>query len=264
MGLPAQCQKMHIQSSAGTHSLCRRCIRGDAVSRLPIKQKQGLQLGPRWSGRLVQHSGRHGRCPAASRPLVPDMPFPGDDQGSIIYSALSGLGSAADEPIAEAEEASTAATGTSPPGSSVLDGSQSNGTSTEDPKSKGPVPHRWVIVGAMALAFVLCNMDKVLPPSLFLPGMPYSYAQAAFLSIRSFSCLTTVIAQYIAYLQVNMSVAVIPMAADLGWSPSDRGLVNSAFFWGYSLTQIPAGWVSTRSASLQALLQGPHLILPGS
>ena len=43
-----------------------------------------------------------------------------------------------------------------------------------------------------------------------------------------------------------MSVAVIPMAADLGWSPSDRGLVNSAFFWGYSLTQIPAGWVSTR------------------
>lgn len=43
-----------------------------------------------------------------------------------------------------------------------------------------------------------------------------------------------------------MSVAVIPMAADLGWSPSDRGLVNSAFFWGYSATQIPAGWVSTR------------------
>ena len=43
-----------------------------------------------------------------------------------------------------------------------------------------------------------------------------------------------------------MSVAVIPMAADLGWSPSDRGLVNSAFFWGYSITQIPAGWVSTR------------------
>ena len=43
-----------------------------------------------------------------------------------------------------------------------------------------------------------------------------------------------------------MSVAVIPMAKDLGWSPSDRGLVNSAFFWGYSLTQIPAGWVSTR------------------
>jgi MFS family permease len=49
-----------------------------------------------------------------------------------------------------------------------------------------------------------------------------------------------------------MSVAVIPMAADLGWSPSDRGLVNSAFFWGYSLTQIPAGWVSTRWVYISA------------
>jgi ACS family sodium-dependent inorganic phosphate cotransporter len=47
-------------------------------------------------------------------------------------------------------------------------------------------------------------------------------------------------------VQVNMSVAVIPMAKDLGWSATDRGLVSSAFFWGYSLTQIPAGWVSTR------------------
>lgn len=38
--------------------------------------------------------------------------------------------------------------------------------------------------------------------------------------------------------QVNMSVAVIPMASELGWSATDRGLVSSAFFWGYSLTQV--------------------------
>ena len=106
------------------------------------------------------------------------MPFPGDDQGSIIYSALSGLGNA-DEPIAKAEEASSAATGSSPPGSRVLDGSQNNGAPPEDPKSKGPIPHRWVIVGAMALAFVLCNMDKVLPPSLFLPGMLNNYCASS-------------------------------------------------------------------------------------
>lgn len=43
-----------------------------------------------------------------------------------------------------------------------------------------------------------------------------------------------------------MSVAVIPMAEELGWSASDRGLVSSAFFWGYSATQIPAGWLSTK------------------
>ena len=47
-----------------------------------------------------------------------------------------------------------------------------------------------------------------------------------------------------------MSVAVIPMAEELGWSALDRGLVNSAFFWGYSLTQIPAGWVSTKCDNL--------------
>ncbi len=49
-------------------------------------------------------------------------------------------------------------------------------------------------------------------------------------------------------VQVNMSVAVIPMAEELGWSATDRGIVNSAFFWGYSVTQIPAGWISTKCA----------------
>ena len=43
-----------------------------------------------------------------------------------------------------------------------------------------------------------------------------------------------------------MSVAVIPMAEELGWTASDRGLVSSAFFWGYSATQIPAGYLSTK------------------
>lgn len=43
-----------------------------------------------------------------------------------------------------------------------------------------------------------------------------------------------------------MSVAVIPMAEELGWSATDRGLVSSAFFWGYALTQIPAGYLSTK------------------
>lgn len=35
-----------------------------------------------------------------------------------------------------------------------------------------------------------------------------------------------------------MSVAVIPMAKELGWSATERGLVSSSFFWGYSLTQV--------------------------
>lgn len=39
--------------------------------------------------------------------------------------------------------------------------------------------------------------------------------------------------------KVNMSVAVIPMARELGWSALERGLVSSSFFWGYTLTQLP-------------------------
>lgn len=53
--------------------------------------------------------------------------------------------------------------------------------------------------------------------------------------------------------QVNMSVAVLPMSRDLGWTGFERGLVNSAFFYGYAATQIPAGWVSTKCAPRSAM-----------
>eukprot|EP00803_Ostreobium_quekettii_P003718 evm.model.scf_1083.5 EVM.evm.TU.scf_1083.5 scf_1083:48497-52568(-) len=56
--------------------------------------------------------------------------------------------------------------------------------------------------------------------------------------------------------KVNMSVAVIPMAGELGWSATSRGIVQSAFFWGYTLTQIPAGWISTRVGGPLVLLAG--------
>eukprot|EP00879_Flechtneria_rotunda_P007767 GHRR01008140.1.p1 GENE.GHRR01008140.1~~GHRR01008140.1.p1 ORF type:complete len:454 (+),score=181.13 GHRR01008140.1:395-1756(+) len=43
-----------------------------------------------------------------------------------------------------------------------------------------------------------------------------------------------------------MSVAIIPMAQDFGWSPSVAGLVQSAFFWGYILSQLPGGVLTSR------------------
>eukprot|EP00887_Chlorella_sp_A99_P002760 scaffold6.g2760.t1 len=74
----------------------------------------------------------------------------------------------------------------------------------EPPHERG-IPHRWQVVGMMALSFVLCNMDKV-----------------------------------------NMSVAVIPMAKELGWTATQRGL-------------IPAGWVSTTIGGARVLLAGVFL-----
>ena len=41
--------------------------------------------------------------------------------------------------------------------------------------------------------------------------------------------------------KVNISVAIIPMAKDMGWSVETAGLVQSAFFYGFALSQLP-GW----------------------
>ncbi|PSC72700.1 putative anion transporter chloroplastic [Micractinium conductrix] len=139
--------------------------------------------------------------------VAPEVPMAGDDQSSIIYTALADMEMSVDEgdrpqTVAEADAAAAAATTAK--------------AAAED--AAGGVPHRWKVVGMMALSFVLCNMDKV-----------------------------------------NMSVAVIPMAKELGWSAMERGLVSSSFFWGYSLTQIPAGWVSTSIGGARVLFAGVAL-----
>ncbi|XP_024016743.1 sodium-dependent phosphate transport protein 1, chloroplastic isoform X3 [Eutrema salsugineum] len=47
-------------------------------------------------------------------------------------------------------------------------------------------------------------------------------------------------------LQVNMSIAILPMSAEYGWNPATVGLIQSSFFWGYLLTQIAGGiWADT-------------------
>lgn len=52
-----------------------------------------------------------------------------------------------------------------------------------------------------------------------------------------------------------MSVAIIPMAQDFGWSPSVAGLVQSAFFWGYILSQLPGGYLTSK--------HGGRKVMPG-
>jgi MFS family permease len=38
-----------------------------------------------------------------------------------------------------------------------------------------------------------------------------------------------------------MSVAVIPMSSEFGWTASVQGLVQAAFLWGYMATQLVGG-----------------------
>ena len=50
--------------------------------------------------------------------------------------------------------------------------------------------------------------------------------------------------------KVNMSVAILPMAADFSWDSSEQGLIQSSIFWGYAATQVIGGLLSTRYGAL--------------
>ena len=57
----------------------------------------------------------------------------------------------------------------------------------------------------------------------------------------------TVLAVYICLIdRIAISIAIIPMAEDNGWSATLQGAVMSAFFLGYVTLQIPAGYLSDR------------------
>ena len=57
----------------------------------------------------------------------------------------------------------------------------------------------------------------------------------------------TVLAVYICLIdRIAISIAIIPMAEDNGWSATVQGAVMSAFFLGYVTLQIPAGYLSDR------------------
>ena len=52
---------------------------------------------------------------------------------------------------------------------------------------------------------------------------------------------------FICYIdRVNISVAIIPMAKQFGWSDMERGLVLSSFFAGYMITQVLGGWLAQK------------------
>src|ERR1019366_930466 len=52
---------------------------------------------------------------------------------------------------------------------------------------------------------------------------------------------------FINYLdRAILSVALPPIAADLGLGPASKGGLLSAFFWSYALMQLPMGWYSDR------------------
>ncbi|XP_024374370.1 probable anion transporter 6, chloroplastic [Physcomitrium patens] len=69
--------------------------------------------------------------------------------------------------------------------------------------------------------------------------------------------LTTAFAFVICNMdKVNMSVAIIPMSHELGWSSTTAGLVQSSFFWGYCISQLPGGWLAKAFSGQRVLRAG--------
>ena len=125
-------------------------------------QQRRLSVGP-----LRRQRRQH--QVAANGAIVPNMPFPGDDQASTIFTALSevppaGVLENAEDEVAKTADQLAVRLGSGQDASTATDAvaaSSANGATPGGPQHKPKVPHRWVIVGAMAAAFVLCNMDKV-------------------------------------------------------------------------------------------------------
>jgi ACS family sodium-dependent inorganic phosphate cotransporter len=62
---------------------------------------------------------------------------------------------------------------------------------------------------------------------------------------------------FVCYIdRVNISVAIIPMAAELGWTPQTQGTVLSAFFVGYLLLQVVGGRLADRFGGKIVLAAG--------
>ena len=56
-----------------------------------------------------------------------------------------------------------------------------------------------------------------------------------------------VLAAFVCYIdRVNISVAVIGMQEEFGWSETTKGMVLSSFFIGYMLFMAPSGWLANR------------------
>lgn len=59
--------------------------------------------------------------------------------------------------------------------------------------------------------------------------------------------------------RVNISIAIIPLAHAKGYSEAERGLILSAFFWGYLWPQLLGGWLADRFGGKRVLGAGVAL-----
>ncbi len=73
-------------------------------------------------------------------------------------------------------------------------------------------------------------------------------------AVRWRVCALMTLVSFVAYLlRSNMSVAGVPMAAELGFSHVQLGVVLGAFAWGYAAFQFPGGFLGDRIGARRAI-----------
>ena len=88
------------------------------------------------------------------------------------------------------------------------------------------IPQRWLLVAATSAAFVLCNMDKVRHPCARRGAQAAVWGGFAPAGAQPAVFCAVCAHRRPPRRQVNMSVALIPMAAEFGWSGAEKGLVR--------------------------------------
>ena len=87
-------------------------------------------------------------------------------------------------------------------------------------------------------------------PVLTYRGWPRRYTIVALFATATALCYVD---------RVNISIAIIPLAHDKGYDAAARGLILSAFFWGYLAPQMIGGWVADRFGGKRVLAAGVAL-----
>jgi ACS family sodium-dependent inorganic phosphate cotransporter len=82
------------------------------------------------------------------------------------------------------------------------------------------------------------------------PAWPRRYTVVALFALATALCYVD---------RVNISIAIIPLAHDRGYDAAARGLVLSAFFWGYLWPQMPGGWIADRLGGKRVMIAGVAL-----
>jgi MFS family permease len=90
-------------------------------------------------------------------------------------------------------------------------------------------------------------MPLTAPPTVQAPRLPLRIRMVIFFFFSNLICYMD---------RVNISVTAPVIMKELGFNEAALGMILSSFFWGYTLLQIPGGWLADRFGGKRVLSAG--------